>query len=434
MNRRILNIALPSIVSNISVPLLGLADTAIVGHLGATVYIGAIAVGTLLFNMTYWLFGFLRLGTGGLTSQSFGEGNTAESFRILLRSLALGVAIAILILLFQKPILDFALSIIAPSEEVEQYARTYYNILIWGAPAVLLLYCMSGWFLGIQKAKYVMYTVLMQNFINIPVSLLLVFKLGMKVEGVALGTLAAQYASLFLAFFLLLKERGLFQWIMLKGWLDGHQIRRFFGINLNIFLRTLCLIAVTTGFTSLGAKQGDTTLAANALLMQFFLLFSYIIDGFAFAGEALGGQYYGAKDKDNFVQVTRKLFVWGAGFALLFVALYGFGGELLLRILTNEDGVIQYASHYLPYVVMIPLISFSAFLFDGIFIGITHTFHMLLSMLFATAFFFIYAIYATTGDGNVALWIGFLGYLGLRGLVLYVVYRRSVLSEISALP
>ena len=433
MNRRILNIALPSIISNISVPLLGLADTAIVGHLGATSYIGAIAVSTLLFNMTYWLFGFLRLGTGGLTAQAFGEENTAESFRILLRSLALGAAIAILILLLQKPILDFALSIIAPSEEVEQYARVYYNILIWGAPAVLLLYCMSGWFLGIQRAKYVMYTVLMQNFVNIPISLLLVFRYDMKVEGVALGTLAAQYASLLLALGLLWKERGQFALEMLKGWLNGHQIRRFFGINLNIFLRTLCLIAVTTGFTSLGAKQGDTTLAANALLMQFFLLFSYVIDGFAFAGEALGGQYYGARDRESFVRMIRSIFLWGGSLALLFVGFYGFGGELLLRLLTSEVDVIQYASRYLPYVVMIPLISFTAFLFDGIFIGITHTFHMLLSMLFATAFFFIYAIYAPGGDGNVALWIGFLGYLGLRGLVLYVVYRRTVLSEISAL-
>lgn len=433
MNRRILNIALPSIVSNISVPLLGLADTAIVGHLGATAYIGAIAVGTLLFNMTYWLFGFLRLGTGGLTSQSFGEGNTPESFRVLFRSLALGSAIAILLLLFQRPILDFALSIIEPSGEVEQYARVYYNILIWGAPAVLLLYCMSGWFLGIQKAKYVMYTVLMQNIVNIPVSLLLVFQFGMKVEGVALGTLAAQYASLLLAVGLLWKEKGQFVWDMLKGWLDGRQIRRFFSINLNIFLRTLCLIAVTTGFTSLGAKQGDTTLAGNALLMQFFLLFSYVIDGFAFAGEALGGQYYGAKDRESFSKMIRKLFLWGGSLAVLFVGIYLFGGEVLLSILTNEASVIAYALHYLPYVVLIPVISFSAFLFDGIFIGITHTFHMLLSMLFATAFFFVYALYGPNGDGNVALWIGFLGYLGLRGVVLHIVYKRTVLSEITAL-
>ena len=417
-DQQILHIALPSIVSNITVPLLGLIDVSIVGHLGAASYIGAIAVGGMLFNMIYWLFGFLRMGTGGLTAQAYGRHDLQEVTRILLRSLSISLLLALVLLLLQYPIRNIAFMCMDTSEEVRQLATLYFHICIWGAPATLGLYGFTGWYIGMQNSRFPMFIAITQNIVNIAASLFFVFVLKMKVEGVALGTLVAQYAGLGMACLLWLAYyRPLRKYLRQKALFDRTEMKRFFQVNRDIFFRTLCLIAVTVFFTSTGAAYGDVVLAVNALLMQLFTLFSYFMDGFAYAGEALTGKYIGAKDNQSLRLTIRHLFKWGIALSLLFTLLYGAGGKSFLGLLTNDTSVISASEEYIYWVLAIPLAGFSAFLLDGICIGATATHLMLRSMLVASASFFLlyYGLHDTLG--NHALWMAFIVYLSLRGVV-----------------
>lgn len=431
-DRQILHIALPSIVSNITVPLLGLIDVSIVGHLGAASYIGAIAVGGMLFNMIYWLFGFLRMGTGGLTAQAYGRHDLQEVTRILLRSLGISLLLALALLLLQYPIRSLAFMCMDTSEEVQQLATLYFHICIWGAPATLGLYGFTGWYIGMQNSRFPMFIAITQNIVNIAASLFFVLVLKMKVEGVALGTLVAQYAGLGMACLLWLAYyRPLRKYLRQKALFDRTEMKRFFQVNRDIFFRTLCLIAVTVFFTSTGAAYGDVVLAVNALLMQLFTLFSYFMDGFAYAGEALTGKYIGAKDNQSLRLTIRHLFKWGIALSLLFTLLYGAGGKSFLGLLTNDTSVISASEEYIYWVLAIPLAGFSAFLFDGIYIGATATRVMLRSMLVASASFFLlyYGFHATLG--NHALWMAFIVYLALRGIVQGGILYRMPYANLS---
>ena len=417
-NREILQIALPSIVSNITVPLLGLIDAAIVGHLGAASYIGAIAVGGMLFNIIYWIFGFLRMGTSGMTSQAYGQKNEAETMRILARSMGVGMLIALALIILQYPIERIAFTLMKATPEVERLASLYFRICIWGAPAVLGLYSISGWCIGMQNSRFPMYVAITQNIVNILASLVLVYGFGMKIEGVAIGTLVAQYAGLLMAAWLWTSHfKRLLPYVQLQTLLAKGAIRRFFQVNRDIFFRTLCLVAVTMYFTSAGAAQGEVILAVNTLLMHFFTFFSYIMDGFAYAGEALVGKHLGANDRPALRQMVHQLFVWGIVLSLVFTLVYGIGGKVFLGLITNEQSVITASSAYFYWVLAIPLAGFAAFLYDGIFIGATATRWMLYAMSIATtAFFLIY--YGFRGAmGNHALWLAFITYLALRGIV-----------------
>ena len=406
-NKRILQIAVPSIISNITVPLLGLVDVTIVGHLGSAAYIGAIAVGGMLFNIIYWIFGFLRMGTSGMTSQAFGQRNLEEVTKLLLRSVGVGLFIALCLMTLQYPIQKAAFAFIQTSDEVERLATLYFRICIWGAPAMLGLYGFAGWFIGMQNSRFPMYIAITQNIVNILASLCFVFLFGMKVEGVALGTLIAQYAGFLMA-------------------LQKQAMYRFFQVNRDIFLRTLCLVAVTMFFTSAGAAQGEVVLAVNTLLMQLFTLFSYIMDGFAYAGEALAGRYIGAGNRMELHRTVRQLFGWGVGLSAGFTLLYGIGGQSFLELLTNESSVIQEADTYFYWVLAIPLAGFSAFLWDGIFIGATATRQMLFSMFIASASFFLTYYIFQGVMGNHALWMAFIIYLSLRGLVQAFLAKKIV--------
>lgn len=429
-NKQILDIAIPSIISNITVPLLGLVDVTIVGHLGSPTYIGAIAVGGMLFNMIYWIFGFLRMGTSGMTSQAFGRNDLDEVTRLLMRSTGVGLIIALALIALQYPVSKLAFALIDATPEVETYAHVYFSICIWGAPAVLGLYSMSGWFIGMQNSRYPMLVAITQNIINITASLVFVFLFGLKVEGVALGTLVAQYAGLFMAMYLWQRKYGKlyhrWQW---HDFICRRAMARFFAVNRDIFLRTLCLVSVTVFFTSAGARQGDVVLAVNTLLMQLFTLFSYIMDGFAYAGEALGGRYYGAGNVSEFKDTTRKLFVWGCGIAALFTLLYAIGGQDFLGLLTNETSVIQASSTYYYWALAFPIAGFAAFLLDGLFIGTTSTNLMLRSMLIASISFFGIYYAAVDHIENHALWMGFITYLALRGIMLLILGRRLLKGE-----
>ena len=430
MNKRILGLAVPSIISNITVPLLGLVDVSIVGHLGSATYIGAIAVGGMLFSMIYWIFGFLRMGTSGLTAQAYGRRDLAEVILLFVRSLGIAFGLALLLILLQYPILKVAFTLIDATPAIEELASLYFRICIWGAPAVLGLYSFAGWFVGMQNSRFPMYIAITQNVVNIAASLFFVFIWNRGVAGVAMGTLVAQYAGLLMASLLWYGYyRRLWQKLNWQMLTDYEAMRSFFILNRDIFFRTLCLVAVTTYFTSRGAEQGDIILAVNTLMMQLFTLYSYIMDGFAYAGEALTGRYVGAHNQVDLRRMIRTLFAWGVGLALAFTLLYGIGGSSFLGLLTNEQEVLNASSDYFYWVLAIPLAGMAAFLWDGIYIGATASRQMLYSMLVASVSFFILQGIFQQRMGNHALWMAFIAYLFLRGLVQTGLARKILLKS-----
>lgn len=430
MNKRILGLAVPSIISNITVPLLGLVDVSIVGHLGSATYIGAIAVGGMLFSMIYWIFGFLRMGTSGLTAQAYGRRDLAEVILLFVRSLGIAFGLALLLILLQYPILKVAFTLIDATPAIKELASLYFWICIWGAPAVLGLYSFAGWFVGMQNSRFPMYIAITQNVVNIVASLFFVFVWNRGVAGVAMGTLVAQYAGLLMASLLWYGYyRRLWQKLNWQMLTDYEAMRSFFILNRDIFFRTLCLVAVTTYFTSRGAEQGDIILAVNTLMMQLFTLYSYIMDGFAYAGEALTGRYVGAHNQADLRRMIRTLFAWGIGLALTFTLLYGIGGSSFLSLLTNEQEVLNASSDYFYWVLAIPLAGMAAFLWDGIYIGATASRQMLYSMLVASVSFFILQGIFQQRMGNHALWMAFIAYLFLRGLVQTGLARKILLKS-----
>lgn len=445
-HHEILRIAVPSILTNITIPLLGLVDVAIVGHLGksegeAAPYIGAIAVGGLIFNMIYWLFGFLRMGTSGMTAQAFGRKDKAQQIRLLIQASAVAIVCGASIFLLQIPIIKIAQLLIAPSDEVWRLAVDYFNIRIWAAPAALLLFSFTGWFVGMQNSVFPLYIAIGQNLINLVVSTLLVFGLDWNVKGVALGTVVAQYVGLAAAIGLWFfrYHTPLRQHLpSCRDCFDMSSMRHFFSVNRDIFLRTLCLIAVTCTFTAIGARQGDLQLAVNTLLIQLFLFFSYFTDGFALAGEALAGKYIGAKTQDRLYRSVRDLFLWSGGIALIFSFLYANKGDFILSLLTDDQTVISTALNFLTWSIVIPLISFAAFAWDGIFIGATATRPMLYTLGIATIFFF--ATYFglpllenlqiwpfTSLSVNHRLWLAFSVYLSIRSLIQTFLARKVLI-------
>ena len=433
IDREILHIALPSIVSNITVPLLGLVDVAITGHLGSAAYIGAIALGGMLFNVVYWIFGFLRMGTSGLTAQALGAGKREETVEWLLRSQTIGMGIAVALLLLQVPIRELALLVMQPTEEVRAFTVTYFNICIWGAPATLGLFGLNGWFIGMQNSRVPMAIAITQNVVNILASLCFVFGLGMKVEGVALGTLIAQWCGFLMGAFLCFRYVDLSLCRVFKGWkvsgkslFDRQSMLRFFEVNRDIFFRTICIVSVMLFFTSAGSWQGEVILAVNTLLMQLYLLVSYVMDGFANAGEALSGKYYGAGDRSSLRLTVRRLFVWATLMATGFTVVYVLGGKPFLGLLTDEPSVVEASADYVWWAYLIPFVSMGAFMWDGIFIGLTASRQMLQSMFAAAVTFFVLYYLLHPSLGNHGLWAAFLAFLLVRGGVQTWLYRRGI--------
>ncbi len=424
-DRQILRLAVPSIVANITVPLLGLVDVAIMGHMGSAAYIGAISVGAMIFNILYWVFGFLRMGTSGMTSQALGRRDLSEVVVLLKRSVVVAWGVAAAIILCQIPIKQLAFAIIRPEKDIWELASVYFSICVWGAPAMLTIYGLTGWFIGMQNTRLPMVVSITQNVVNIAASIFFVFGWGMQVRGVAWGTVVAQYAGAALALMLLVSHYSkLRKYDHVGKVADWGKMLNFFKVNSNIFLRTLCLVAVNLYFLAAGARQGTVILAVNTLLTQLYILFSYFLDGFAFAGEALCGKYYGAHNEWAFRATARRVFAWGFIVAVLFTAIYALGGQRFLGILTDETEVVMAAVAYLPWAVAVPLAGVAAFVWDGVFIGITATKEMLCASALATGAFF--TIYFGWGApwGNHALWMAFIAFLMVRGAVLTAFYSR----------
>lgn len=424
-DRQILHIALPSIVSNITVPLLGLVDVAITGHLGSAAYIGAIAVGGMLFNIIYWMFAFLRMGTSGMTSQALGARNLPEVVSVLLRATMVSLLISAVMLCLQVPVRELSLAIIAPSEEVAAYTRTYFNICIWGTPAALALFALTGWCVGMQNSKIPMAVSIAQNLVNILLSLVLVYWGGMTIEGVALGTVIALYAGLLLSLSLIMRNYlRLKKYLRLQMVATRESLLRFFMLNKDIFLRTCCLILVHFFFISAGAKLGDAELAVNTILMQLFMLYSYIMDGFAFAGEAMVGKAIGAQARGIYDDTVKRLFRWGWLLAALFTVAYFLFGEAYISVLTDNAEVVVSAREYQPWTLLFPVCGVAAFIWDGVYIGATATKGMLVSMASGTAVFFLLYLLLVPSWGNHGLWMAFVCYLAVRGISLAITRHR----------
>lgn len=424
INREILSLAIPSIITNITTPLLALMDVAIVGHMGDAAYIAAIAVGGTVFNMIYWLFAFLRMGTSGMSAQAHGAADDTELNLVLARGMAVALGASLLIILFSPLIAHVAFAIMDVEPQVRAMAETYFTILVWGAPAVLSTYTMSGWSLGRKNPKAPMWVSFIINISNIMVSLMLVYLFGLKIEGVAFGTLSAQWLGA-VAFAVIVRRKYHPSISSVCAIFRRGALRRFFSVNADIFLRTCCLIAVTVWFTRVGSEQGVVTLAVNTLLMQFFILFSYFMDGFAFAGEAICGNCLGATDVPRLNIAIRALLRWGVGMALVFTVIYFIGGEWIMRLLSGDETVITASREYFHWVILVPLAGFLAFTWDGVYIGITRTHEMLLSMAISTALYFLLYFLLFPHIGNHGLWIAFLSYLLSRGIILHLASRHA---------
>ena len=418
IDREILKIALPAIVSNITVPLLGLVDTAIVGHLESPAYIGAIAVGGVIFNIIYWLFTFLRMGTSGLTAQDLGANRKEEVTNTLYRACLLAMVTGVVLIGLQWPLYHVAMKLMDASPEVTEHVATYFYICIWGAVAVQLLYALNGWFIGMQNTRRPMLVAIVQNVVNIPLSLVLVFGMKMSIAGVALGTVLAQYIGLLVAVAMLWhRYRDYLTPVVWKEVVRRASLLRFLNVNRDIMIRMVCLIAVTTWFTAVGSRQGELVLAANAILFQLFYLFSFFFDGFANAAEALCGKYKGARNVDSFVLTVKKVFLYGVVLVAIFTIVYVVGEDYILGMLSDQQLVIDTAKEYFHWVLLVPACGIMAFVWDGVFFGTTSTRYLLYSIFTGTALFFAAYMVLFPLYGNDGLWISFLLYLAGRGIV-----------------
>lgn len=428
MRKEILRLALPNIISNISVPLLGIVDLALMGHLESELYINAIAIGGVIFSFIYMSFGFLRMGTTGFTAQAYGQKNEKESLLIFSRSLLLAFAIASFLLMFKALILNIGLHLLNSSSEVSVYASQYYNIRIFAAPATLGLYAITGWFIGRQDTKTPLFLALLVNLANLGFNLVFIKIYHLKSDGVAWGTLLAQYLGFFTGIILIVYHHR----VKIAGWnwremLHKNALKSYFNVNLDIFIRTLILIASLSFFTSASAKISNQTLAINTLLFQFFLFFSYFIDGFANAAEALVGKYIGNNNPKFVKKVIRQLLLWGVYFSIPFSLIFFFFGENILYLLTDIPHLINDSKPYFIWVSLIPVLSFAAFIYDGIYIGATQAKAMRNSMFIASLVVYIPLFYLLkTPLGNHGLWIAFLAFLTMRGVLLFAWTKKYI--------
>lgn len=422
LSAKIASLAIPAIVTNITTPILSLSDMAIVGHIGGAVFIAAIAVGGMSFNMLYWLCGFLRMGSSGLTAQCYGAHDIKGCHMVLARAMFVALGLGGLMVLLRAPIFDAVIKFMDCDADTLPAVRIYFNICIWGAPAVLGTFSLTGWWLGMQNSRIPMWVSIFTDLFNILLSVTFVFGFRMGLYGVATGTLIAQWAAFLLGLALCRRYR-----VKIPDWRDvlrWHEVGKFFRINADIFLRTVCLVGVSLWFTRVGAMQGTVMLAVNALLMQLFTVFSFFMDGFAFSAEALCGRFKGAANRQMLKHTIHVLLGVSTVFAVVFTILYAVSGQEMLRLISSDTTVVAKASEYYWWAASIPLLGFAAFIWDGVSIGVTATRRMLKSMVCATVVFFIVYVVAYPSLGNHGLWMAFVGYLFVRGVALWVLNRR----------
>jgi MATE family multidrug resistance protein len=428
VNKKILNLAIPNVISNLSVPLLGVVDTALVGHLDEVYYLGALAVGSMIFNFLFWGFGFLRMGTTGLTAQEYGRRNRQGIMMLMARVQLVALVIGILILLLKQPISDLSFWVIQSGAEVERFTLVYFDIRVYTAPAVLALYGLNGWFLGMQNAKYPMIITIALNLLNIVLNVWFIYGLDMHVDGVAYGTLISTYLALALAVGLFLyRYRRYFLHFVMEELINAGELRQFFSVNRDIFIRTLCLIFTFSFFTAKSAEQGDLILAANTILLQLWMVASYGIDGFAYAAESMVGRFKGAEDLPLLKKAVYYNLAWGLSIGLIGSALYGLLDEQILAIFTDKQNVIDLAMSVVFWTVLAPFVSSICYILDGVFIGATATGPMRNTMLISTFIFFLPIYYiGTMMFGVHGLWLAMVLFMVVRGAALALYLPRTV--------
>lgn len=420
-HRRVWTLAGPIILSNVSVPLLGAVDTAVMGHLPGPQYIGAVAVGAMIFGFVYIGFNFLRMGTTGIVAQALGAGDADEVRATLLRAVIVGGLLGALLVLLQRPIALAAFPLIDASGDVEGLAATYYAIRIWGAPAALANFAFLGWFIGVQNTRAALVMQVAMNGANIVLDLWFVIGLGWGVAGVAVATLISEVGAVALAAWLARHElRRIGGALRRSALFEQAHLKRLLSVNVDIFVRTLCLMGSFAAFTALGARMGDVTLAANAVLFNFQIFMSYALDGFAFAAESLAGNAVGADDRRYYRIAVRVTTAWAALFALGFTMAYGLLGGPIIDAITDLPEVRAAARAYLPWAVLAPLVSVWSFQLDGIFTGATRTAAMRNSMALSTAIYAVALVFLVPALGNHGLWIGFYVLMVARAITLGV--------------
>lgn len=431
MNREILRLAIPNIITSLTVPLLGAVDLVLMGHAPSPRFIGAVSLGGAIFSLVYWNFAFLRMSVTGLTAQALGRDSVEASARLLFQGVFVALLGGLLILLLQTPIEQLAFWLLDGSPEVKDLAKNYYRVRIWAAPAAILLLPMTGWMLGMQNARDPMWIAVLINLVNLGSSFALVRYGGLLERGVALGSVIAQYFGLILAITLLFRNyRAHLLTFKLTLLLQLRELLDFGKVSSDIFIRTGLVLAVFTFFTSESGSYGDIPLAANSVLIQFLFLFSYFVDGFSTAAEAIVGRVFGERSGKRLRRVSRLLFLWGFGFALLFSATYLVFGDLVVSLFTDRPEVRAYARGYSPMAALIPLVGFGAYIWDGIFIGATASRAMRNTMLFATLICFFFPYFALKDAlGNTALWLSMLLYMSGRTLSQTVIAKRCVYSH-----
>jgi len=438
-NSNILRLALPSILANITIPLVGIVDTAIVGHLSDAAAIGGIAIGTMLFDLLYWNFGFLRVGTSGLTAQAFGRiasggglpcGVSDECRKILTQSMTIAMVAALAIWAIQWLFVTAVLAIVPCSAEVAAVAREYFFVRIWAAPATLLLMAFKGWFIGMQDTKSPMAIDILVNVVNMGASYYLAVHTPLNIVGVAWGTLIAQYCGLTLAAWILTLKYGIVRISVreMREAFRGPDWRRMLALNGNLFIRSLCFMVVYVGFTSLAGRYGDTELAVSSILMKLFMFFSFFVDGFAYAGEALVGKEIGKSSiinhQSSIGPVVRALFNWAIGVGLLFTVIYAVWGKGCIEMLTSDAEVIDASMKYIGWLIAMPLISTLAFMWDGVYVGATAGVQIRNSMIWAAAAFVAGYLLTCRWLGPQALYIGYFAHLAARAVYLTLVWKK----------
>ena len=431
-NRDIWRIAAPMILSNVSVPLLGMVDTGVTGHLENAVYLGAVAVGSTIFGFLYAGFNFLRMGTTGITAQNFGAQDDDGIAVALGQALVVALFIALFLMSLQGPIGALAMQLIGPDADVQRYAAEYFSIRIWSAPATLANYALIGWFLGLQNARVPLYIVLVINLTNIVLDLLFVIVLGMKVDGVALASVIAEFSGLAVAgafaYAYLRRHRGR---LLRDKLLSVRAYSAFFAVNAHLLVRTMALMFAFAFVTAAGARLGGLVLAANAILINLMNLMSFALDGFAHAAEALVGKAVGARNRQALERAVALSLRWSLYVALLFCAFFLFGGKALVNLLTDLPDVIAVANRFLPWLVGMPMIAVWSYLYDGVFVGATRAREMRDIMLVSTFLVFVPAWLVFSFLGNHGLWLALALFLASRGIGMHYFYRTRVLAGVA---
>lgn len=426
MNKEILRLAIPNIISNISIPLLSTVDTMLMGRL-SELHIGAVGVGAMIFNFIYWNFGFLRMGTTGITAQAFGKKDDSAIMQTLSRALLVALILAVMIFVLQVPFGKMSFYLMNISSEQYHLVEKYFYIRIWAAPATLGLFAMMGWFFGMQNAIFPLIITVFVNIVNILLSYIFVKILNWDVAGVAWGTVIAQYAGILLSFVLFYgKYKSHLSHYSQKAMLQIDELKKYLTINRDIFIRTFCLTFAFGFFYSQSSVAGETILAANVILLQFLNWMSYGVDGFAFASESLVGKYEGAKDPPNLKKAIRLSFVWGMVLAVGFSLIYLIFGNELLYIFTDKENVIEASLPFLFWMIVFPLISTPCYIWDGVYIGLTASKAMRDTMLISLVVYILVYLLLKDGYGNHGLWAALLIFMGARGLIQWIYYERKL--------